>query len=90
MVKDVTLDGGISDFRHSAQALLKENCHNSRTSYDIDMKLGPLTKIHKRNKKTSKKFGDNVMSENCDVIVIFFIFGKFGATPKPDSGHRVC
>ena len=34
------------------------------------MKLGPVTKIHKTNKK-SKKFDDDVMSENCDVIVIF-------------------
>ena len=45
----------ISYFRISAQSLLKENCHNSRTSDDIDMKLGPLTKIDKRNKATSKK-----------------------------------
>ena len=35
------------------------------------MKLGPITKIDKRNKTTSKKFNDDVMSENCDVIVIF-------------------
>ena len=30
------------------------------------------------------------MSENCDFIVIFQIFGQFGAIRKPDSGHRVC
>ena len=29
------------------------------------------------------------MSENCDVIVIFRIFGQFGAVQKPDSRHRV-
>ena len=29
------------------------------------------------------------MSENCDVIVSFQIFGQFGAVPRPDSGHRV-
>ena len=39
------------------------------------MKLGPVTKLDKRNKTTSKKFDDGVMSENCDVIVIFQIFG---------------
>ena len=33
-------DGGISDFRNSGQSLIKENCHNSKTSDDIDMKLG--------------------------------------------------
>ena len=37
-------DEGISDFRIFGQSLIKENCHNSRTSDDIDMKLGPVTK----------------------------------------------
>ena len=32
----------------------------------------------------------DVMSENYDVMVIFLIFGQFGAIPRPDSGHRVC
>ena len=82
-------NGGISDFRISGQSLIKENCHNSRTSDDIDMKLGPVTKLDKRNKTTSKKFDVDVMSENCDVIVIFRIFGQFGAVRRPDSGHRV-
>ena len=54
------------------------------------MKLGPATKLDKRNKTTSKKVDVDVMSENCDVIVIFRIFGQFGAVRKPDSGHRVC
>ena len=44
------------------------------------MKLRPVTKLDKRNKKTSKKFNDDVMSENCDAIVIFPIYGQFGAT----------
>ena len=49
-------DGGISVFRISGQSLIKENCHNSRTRDDIDMKLGPVTKLDKRNKTTSKKW----------------------------------
>ena len=53
------------------------------------MNLGPVTKLDKRNKTVSKKFGDDVMSENCDFIVIFRIFGQFGAVRRPDSGHRV-
>ena len=32
------------------------------------MKLGPVTKLDKRNKTTSKKFEDDFMSANCDVI----------------------
>ena len=70
-------DGSISDFWISSQSLIKENCHNSRTSDDIGMKLGPRTKLDKRKKTTSKKFDDDAMSENCDVIVNFSIYGQF-------------
>ena len=48
-------DGCISDFWISGQSLIKRNCHTSRTSEYIDMKLGPVTKLDKRNKATSKK-----------------------------------
>ena len=30
------------------------------------------------------------MSENCDVIVIFPIYGQFGAIQKPDFGLTAC
>ena len=68
-------DGGISDFRISGESLIKENCHNSRTSDDIDMKLGPVTKHDNRNKTSLRKFDSDVISGNCDVIVYFRIFG---------------
>ena len=54
------------------------------------MKLGPATKIDKRNKITSKKFDDDVMPANCDVIVILLINGKFRAIRKRDSTCIVC
>ena len=54
------------------------------------MMLGAVTKSDKRNKTTLKKFDNDVMSENCDVIVIFWIFDQFGAVRKLDSGQRVC
>ena len=54
------------------------------------MKLGPVTKPNKRNKTTSKKTDDDVMSENCDAIPIFPIYGEFGAIWKLDSGRIVC
>ena len=46
-------DGGISHFQISGKrkSLIKENCHNPRTSDDIDKKLGPVTKRDKRNSK---------------------------------------
>ena len=53
------------------------------------MKLRPVTKIDKRNKTTSKKTGDDIMSKSFDVIVIFWIYGQFGAIRRPDSEHKV-
>ena len=50
------------------------------------MKLGQVTKIDKKNKAKSKQHYNDVMSENCDVIVIFPISGQFRANRKPDSG----
>ena len=43
------------------------------------MKLISVAKLDKRNKKTSKYFDDDLISEHCDVIAIFPIFGQFGA-----------
>ena len=65
-------------FPISRQSLIKENRHNSRTSDDTDLKLGPVTtKI-------------DAMSANCDVIDIFSIYGQFGQIQKPDSACKVC
>ena len=38
----------------------------------------------------SKQFDDDVISANCDVIVIFLIFGQFWAVWKLDSERIVC
>ena len=46
------------------------------------MKLGPVTKLYKRNKETSKN-NDDVMSKSCDVNIL-------GAIRKPDSRRIVC
>ena len=43
------------------------------------MKLGPVAKLDKRNKATSKKLDDDFMSKKFDVIAIFPIYGQFGA-----------
>ena len=36
------------------RSLVSKNCHNSRNSNDIDMKLGPVSKFSKKNTTTSK------------------------------------
>ena len=35
----------------------------------------------------SKKYENNVILVNCDVIVFFRIYGQFAAIRKPDSGR---
>ena len=54
------------------------------------MKLGLVTKLDKRNKTMSKKSEDDAMSTNCDVIVIFLIYGQFGAIQKLDPRCKIC
>ena len=63
----------ISDFQISGQSLIKGNCHNSRTSDDIDMKLEPVTKLDKRKKATSKK----LMMTSCQKILMSLLFFQY-------------
>ena len=75
-------DGGIYDFRISVQSLIKENCHNSRTSDDTDMKLGPVTKPDKRNKTTSK----NLTMTSCRKTVMSLSFFGFLSNLEQSGG----
>ena len=43
------------------------------------MKPGPVTKFDKRNTTMSKKFGNDAMLANCDIIVFLPIYGQFTA-----------
>ena len=54
------------------------------------MKHGPVTKLDKINKSTTKKFADDAMFANFNVIIIFPIYDQFGAIRTPDSGRAVC
>ena len=76
-------DRGIPDFRISGQSLIKENCDNSRTSDDIDMKLRPVTKLDRRNKTTSK----NVTLTLCRKIVTLLLFFGFLANLEQSGGR---
>ena len=60
------------------------NCRNSRTSDDIDMKLGPVTKSGKRNRTTSK----NLTMISCQKIVSLLSFFRFMANLER-SGSRM-
>ena len=77
-------DGGISDFQISDQSFIKENCHNSRTSNDIDIKLGPVTKLGKQKTATSKTFA--IIS--CQQTFTSLSFFRFMANLE-QSGSRI-
>ena len=51
----------------------------------MDMKLGPITKLNKKNNVMSNEFNGYIMLENCDVIDIFPIYIQFGTVCKPGS-----
>ena len=80
-MEDKTQTGFLSISAFLVKSLIKR-LHNSRTNYGIDMKLKPLSKFHKRNTLTSKKFGD-------ELVVVFSILGKLGVVYKPDSRRMV-
>ena len=88
-ILDKTLAAVFLIYGFLAKPLISKNCHNSTTSNDIDMKLGPVTKIENKNKTTLKKIDDNAMSTNYDVIVIFSIYGRFGVIRKPVSRGNI-
>ena len=48
------------------------------------MKLRPVTKLGERNTATTNKFDDDVMSANCDGIVIFLFMANL-----EQSGSRI-
>ena len=81
------LDKGISDLRIPGQSYINVNCHNSRASHNIGMKLRPVTKLDKKNTGTSKKINDHVMSANRSAIVFIPIYGQFAAVGRPESGR---
>ena len=82
-------DVGISDFQISGQSLIKENCHNSKTSDDIDMKVRPVTKFDKRNKTISKMWTLESYRKIMTSLIFFLFLGNLeqpgGRIPDTES-----
>ena len=57
-------------FPVSCQSFIKENCHNSRTNDDIDIKPGSVTKLDKRKKQRQK----NLTITSCQKIERSLLF----------------
>ena len=83
-------DGGNSWFVVKfGVTLINKDCHNSRTSDDIDMKLRLLAKFDKRNTKMWKR----LMMTSCQEIItslgFFSIYDQFCAIQRLDSRYIV-
>ena len=52
---------------------------------NLDQKLN----LTRETRQRQKKLDNDITAANCDVIVIFLIYGQFGAIRKPDSGRMV-
>ena len=75
----------VLNFGSSDESLINENGHNCRTSNDIDMKLGPATKLDKRNEVMSKK----LPMLSCQKIVTSSLFFQFTVIwNNPKAGFR--
>ena len=72
----------ISDIQIPGQSFVNKNHHNSRNCNNIDVKIGPVTKLDKRN------IGNGFLLVKCDIIVIFPIYCQFGVIQKY-STHNV-
>ena len=75
----LNFDGGVSNFQTSGQPFIEKNCYNSRTSNDIDVKLGPVTRLETKEHGNIKKVWRWRYIGVCDVIAIFQIYAQFGA-----------
>ena len=62
------------DFTISGQSFTKQNCCNSRSNHDINMKLGSVTKLDNRNTAMPNKIDNDVMLTTCDVNDLFLIY----------------
>ena len=63
-------DVGISDFRISGQFILKDNCHNSGSSYDIDIKLGFMAHLEQPGSRIPRAWSVKL---TFSLIVIFYL-----------------
>ena len=64
---DKTQTRALSISRSLVKSLINKSCYNSRTSNDIDMKLGPVIKLEKRNIAMAKYYNhkdNDVVSAN--------------------------
>ena len=78
------ISGNLICFRVSGQSFINKNCDNSRTSHDIDIKLGSVAKLDKRITTISNK----LTITSCQQILMSFSIFRFLANLQ-QSGSRI-
>ena len=63
--------------------------HGEAMRVESSGNLGQSLNLTRETKLHQKKFDDDALSGNYDVIVIFLIYSLFGAIRKSDSGCKV-
>ena len=86
-ILDKTQTGVFPIFGFLVIPFINENCHNSTTSDDIDMKFGPVTKFDKRNMATSKKLTINLYRQILMSLSFFQLMANLEQSEKwiPDA-----
>ena len=74
----------------TGQPFIEENCQNSRSCNDIDVKLGPVTKIEKKNHGTIKKSLTMTLYRSLWRHCHFRFYHQLGAIQKFEFGLIVC
>ena len=69
----------------SIQKIEKKNSHNSISKDVIDMKLGPVTKLDKRNKTTSKKLA---ITSCIQIVSLLHFFDFLAIWSFPEAGFQ--
>ena len=64
-----------------------ENCHNSKTRNNIDMKPRALFNLETRNAIKPKRFDDDIILANYNVILVVLIYCQFGINGPESKCH---
>ena len=66
------------------KSLTNKNCPNSKTSNNIDMKLGPVTNLVKKIQQRQKNLTMTSCWQMMTSLSLFQIYGQFGVIRKPN------
>ena len=85
-ISDKTQTRGFPISSFPVTLIINRSCRKSTTSDDTDMKLGPVTKIEKRNTATSKELTVTSCRQIMTPASLVLIHGWFGTLGNLDYG----